>query len=260
MKLIDHDLHIHTALSSCCLDKENQIPQKIIPAAEKMGLEIIGFSDHCWANPNLTPSDWYKSQDESQVLKLRRSLESIDTDIKVMGGIEGETVAPGKFGLTKGFAQSLDYVLLSCSHFHMDGFVETPSSRDPRIVGKALVRFFESAVNSGLPTSIAHPFMPLGYIDILDGIIGSIPDSTFHDVFIQAAENKVALEITLDYIPGPQDKWSAETPLRFLNLAREAGCQFTLGSDAHTPERFKRVGELSKIIMKLGLTKQNFLL
>ena len=60
--MIDHDMHIHTYLSSCCGDKENQRPAKIIALAAEMGLKTIGFADHIWENPNIEPSDWYRPQ------------------------------------------------------------------------------------------------------------------------------------------------------------------------------------------------------
>jgi len=97
---IDHDLHIHTYLSSCCGDKENCTPAKILARAEETGLRTIGFADHMWANPDVTPNDWYAAQGEEQIARLRADLAEVSTDVRVLVGCETETAATGKFGIT----------------------------------------------------------------------------------------------------------------------------------------------------------------
>ena len=47
----NHDLHVHTYLSSCCINKAGHTPRSIIELAEKMGVTTIGFADHVWATP-----------------------------------------------------------------------------------------------------------------------------------------------------------------------------------------------------------------
>lgn len=260
MTIIKHDIHIHSFLSACCPDKDNQVPEKIIKKAEQIGLETIGFADHCWANPALRPSSWYEPQNERQIIRLKNALASIETDLRVMVGIEAETVAPGQFGVTPEFAESLDYVLLSCSHFHMKDFVQGPTDNQPKTVAEYLVTFFKSAINSGIPTSIAHPFLPFGFTEIFDDTIKSISDSTFTELFSQAKENGIGIEITLSYFPHGSGNWSLETPLRFLSLAKDAGCKFTFGSDAHTLDRLDRISELSYFTENLDLSQENILI
>jgi len=121
---ISHDLHIHTYLSSCCSDKDHHRPGPILALAEEMGLRTLGFADHLWMNPAVTPSSWYRPQDHTQVARLRADLAAVSTPLRVLVGCEADMISPGKFSITPAFAESLDFVLLAASHFHMTGLVD----------------------------------------------------------------------------------------------------------------------------------------
>ncbi|MBU0512853.1 MAG: hypothetical protein KJ638_14285 [Chloroflexi bacterium] len=266
MPIIDHDIHLHTYLSSCCSDKEHHRPGAIITLAEEMGLNTIGFSDHIWANPDLEPNDWYRPQDESQISRLRSNLAAVSTDIRVLIGCEADTAAPGKFSITPEFAQGLDYVLLACNHFHLKDVVQQPESDSAYDIARHILAFFISGVRSGLATSIAHPFVPYGYLHQYDQAIATISEAEFLDTFGIASEMGVGIEITVSFFPPkpeqdspPQPCWNIETPIRVLSLAKQAGCKFTFGTDAHCPERQRRLPELSFFEKILGLTGRDVL-
>ncbi|MCK5849343.1 MAG: hypothetical protein KAH23_00405 [Kiritimatiellae bacterium] len=260
MIAINHDLHVHTYLSSCCGDKENQTPGKILALAEEMGLDTIGFLDHVWTNTKVEPSGWYRSQDERQIILLRSDLAPLSSTVRVLVGCEADTIAPGKFSITKEFAESLDYVGLSCSHFHMKKFVQQPKDDSPRSVGEHLVMFFVSAIKSGLATVIVHPFKPFGYENQYDNAIATLSDAELFDAFSMAAELNVAIEITTSFLPPIEEKadskvsgWSIETPFRVLSLAKAAGCKFSFGSDAHSLARMKQLPKLEIFSRHLDL-------
>lgn len=257
---LDHDLHVHTYLSACCKEKEQQTPRAILSLAGEMGVNTVGFADHVWVNPHLSPSDWYRPQDAKQILKLRADLAAISTGVRVLIGCEAEMIAPGKFGITPEFAEELDFVLLACSHFHMHGFVEQPESNAPRHLGEHMLKFFRSGVSSGLATSIAHPLLPCGYLDGFDKAVDSISDEEFLDVFGLAHDQGVAIEITTGFlVPDTHQPFSIETPIRFLSIAKQAGCTFTLGTDAHSPEAQRRLPDLAALIRSIGVTDNDVL-
>ena len=259
-----HDLHIHTYLSACCADKARQTPSNILRQTAGMGLETIGFADQVWVNPELAPSRWYRPQDAGQIEKLRNDLAATETPLRVLVGCEAETIAPGRFGITSAFAESVDYVLLACSHFHMTNFVEQPISRTPRAVAEHLLRFFRSAVQSGLADIIPHPFYPCGFLDLYDAAIAAIPDAEFLEAFGLAAECGVAVEITTAFFPPSQGcfpgrpEFSLNTPMRALQLAKQAGCRFSLGSDAHRPDEMNSLPRLKCFLDSLSLTPKDF--
>jgi len=255
---IAHDLHVHTYLSSCCRDKERMTVANILSAAAARGLRTVGFSDHIWTNASVPPSAWYRPQDATQIRRLRNDLAALSpSTVRVSVGCEADMRAPGQFSITPDFAACLDHVLLSCSHFHMKGFVEQPADTSPRAVAEHLVAFFVSGVRSGLATSIAHPFLPIGDTARLDAILGSLSDAELTDALGVAAENRVALEITINFLPkpGPEPTFSLETPVRLLTLAKAAGCRFTFGTDAHDLQTLDRLPELQPLVARLGLAE-----
>jgi len=263
MSLVDHDLHVHTYLSSCCHDSATHRPAAILRMAAEMGTRTVGFADHVWANPDLETSGWYRAQDETQIARLREDLRSVTTDVRVLVGCEAETVAPGAFGITRGFAASLDFVLLACSHFHMKRLVARPAREDARGVAVHTREFFVSAARSGLATVIPHPLMPCGYEGIFDEVVAALSDDEVVDTFGVAAEAGVGVEITTSFLPpapgGTGPSWSVETPLRLLELAKKAGCLFTFASDAHDLEMLKRLPELEEFADRLGLSERDIL-
>ncbi len=250
---IEHDLHIHTYLSSCCVEKELQTPKNIISLAEKMGMKTIGFADHLWMNPSIPANDWYKPQDENQITRLKQNLSTIKTGVRVLVGCEADTMGPGKFSITKEFAKTLGYVLLSCSHIHLDNF-DQPKSLAPRDMAEHLVKMFLSGVESGIPTAIAHPFALFGPLHgRSDGLISTLSDTELFDMFSVAKKNKVAIEINAAAVALRSE------PVRLITNAKKAGCKFTFGSDAHGPAGQRALLNLEPFLNKTGITEDDIL-
>ena len=73
---VNHDLHCHSTLSSCCGD-EKQTIQAIYNRAVRQGLETQCITDHLWDNAVPEPSNWYAPQDIDHVKKGKAELEVI---------------------------------------------------------------------------------------------------------------------------------------------------------------------------------------
>ncbi len=257
-----YDIHVHTSLSECCSDKENQRPEKLLGIAEDMGLRLIGFSDHVWDNPEIKPNFWYEPQNSSRILAMRNNLPFDSEGIRILVGCEGETIAPGKFGVTRYLVEKLDFCLLACSHFQISDFVAQPSDTTPRGVAKHVLEFFMSAVESGLATAIPHPMLPIGYTAIFDEMLESISNGELYDAFAAASGMNVAIEVTLAFFPPVIEgraKWSMETPIRLLGIARQAGCKFTFASDAHKPDDFRSLGKIAQLLDAAGISEKDML-
>ena len=229
-----------------------------------MGLKTIGFSDHIWTNKRIKPDNWYSLQNEKHTITLCKDLKSISTPLQILVGCEADTIAPGKFSITKEYSEKLDYVNLSCSHFHMKQLVLQPKDETSQSVGKHLLSFFNSAVKSGIATNIVHPLLPFGYENQYDSIIESISDNELYDNFAAAAEQNIGIEITVSFIPKVKkirnkqySMWSIETPLRVLTLAKNAGCKFYFASDAHSLKEMKKLTMLGFFVKKLSLIEDD---
>ena len=89
--------------------------------------------------------------------------------------------------------------------------------------------------------------------------VAAISDAEFLDAFSLAAEHRVGIEVTTAFLPSSGLSFSSETPVRFLSLAKEAGCRFTFGTDAHDPESQKRLPELASLVRAIGITARDLL-
>ena len=116
---------------------------------------------------------------------------------------------------------------------------------------------FAEVVELEVSTGVAHPFLPCGFVEQTDEIIGEIGDGAFADVFGRAAERGVSLEITTGAFPsingGETDGHHDDTFLRVYAVAMEAGCVFHLASDTHSLAGMGRVPQLAGGARQLGL-------
>jgi histidinol phosphatase-like PHP family hydrolase len=122
-----------------------------------------------------------------------------------------------------------------------------------------MMKFLESGARCGLIDILAHPCLPLGFMEVYDEVIASVPDNHFLDAFSLAAANNIGIEINAGFLPRSGRNFSLETPTRVLSLAKQAGCKFTFGSDSHSLENLHWVLYLEVFVESLGLTQDDIL-
>ena len=129
-----------------------------------------------------------------------------------------------------------------------------------KFVSDFMVNSFRSLMNNEtlktysdiVPVSVAHPFQPVGSWPQRAAMVELISDDTFGELFEMAAKRGIGLEIN----------GSAKTPetQRICTIAKECGCKFTLGSDAHSREVLKtKIFETDAGTDALGLTEYDFM-
>ena len=111
------------------------------------------------------------------------------------------------------------------------------------------------------------PFHKVGIAHLLCGLM-SKPDDLLNTMqrislleaerlFKKAAKLGVGIEINADDVKHFEDE-TREISLRIFQIAKECGCKFYLGSDAHHPGDFETCNErFAKAIDLLGLTQQD---
>lgn len=254
--MISHDIHVHTNLSKCSSDKE-AIPERYIDYAKKLGIKVIGFSDHFWDSLVEGASDWYRSQDFDHIMQINKMLPKEIDGIKVMVGCETEYCGDGKIGIDPSTAKKLDFVLVPISHVHMKGFVEPEWVTTPEDVAKLMVGYFKDVLEFDFITGIAHPFYPLGY-DNVDEILSYISNEEFKECFDMAAKKGVSIELNSCHFPSIKGReTSMHSDKSFANMfsiAKDMGCKFHYGSDAHSLEALGRIVKFRKIAEDLGIT------
>lgn len=226
---ITSDLHVHTNLSSCA--KPEAEVESYLKICRETGIKTIAFTNHFWDGTVPGASGWYRPQDLEHVLKLREQLPADSDGVRILFGCETEYVGGGKVAITPDTAKSFDWVLIPPDHFHMKGFTLPASVTDPAEVREYLIRYFMdvAAIELGVPTGIAHPFMPLGSPD-REAVIAGITDAQYRECFTFARERGKSIELNSGVLkPGTGEY------VRMMTAANECGCSFHIGSDAHTP-------------------------
>lgn len=261
--VVDHDLHVHTTLSSCCGDPECTAG-KLLRRAEVLGLRTIGFADHMWDNPACPPSDWYAPQTYEHIARVRDDIAATGSPVRALVGCESDFFGPDNIGITPEVAARLDFVLLPCSHLHMEHAFGKSSRRRPAETARLLTDLFAGAVAAGVATGIPHPFVPCGRWERqTDEIIACISDEQFADLFGRAAERGISIEVHPGhFLPGHDDDTARrrrETFFRVLTIARDAGCRFHFASDAHQLIELDKVTRLAPYAAQLALTADHIL-
>ena len=105
--IVDHDLHIHSFLSSCSKDPE-QNKERLLEYAEDNKLTHICITDHLWDSAVEGASKWYTPRNIehiSEILPLPRSKK-----VKFYFGCETELDKNMTLGLAKENLDKFDFI------------------------------------------------------------------------------------------------------------------------------------------------------
>lgn len=229
----DHDLHIHSRLSPCSGD-ENQTPARILEYAVENGLSTVAVTDHFWDSEIEGVSDWYKPLN---IECLSKSLPLPKADgVRFLFGCETDMDINGRIGLKKENFSLFDFVIVSTTHFHMEGFT-VPKNMTMTERKERYVRRFYQLLESDLPFSklgLAHLTCNLinhasqkAHIETVD----MVPDSEFYNIFRGIAAAGLGVELNLYTAWYTDDELSRV--MRPYRIAKDCGCKFYFGSDSH---------------------------
>ncbi len=244
-----HDLHIHTTLPRCA--REDAAPGGYLSEIRRRPFTVAGFADHLWDSDVPGASDWYRPQDIPHVLSLRRELADVTIPgVRLLFGCETEYIGNGVVGLTPEHAALFDFVLVPANHFHMEGFVRPAGMEGSDELRRLFLDRFLEVCEIDFAFGIAHPFVPIGFFDRGEELLAGIPDRLFEECFRAAAEKRKSIELNLSIFrkmpPGALREYE-----RVMTIARECGCRFHTGSDAHGlgqfgEETFRAGGEFAR--------------
>ena len=254
--VVDHDLHIHTHLSVCSLDPE-QTADAILEYAVKNGLKTVCVTDHCWGstqpnNVGFYNGNYIAKQDiahVSQILPLPQA-----DGVSFRFGCETEIDADLNIGVTADDFGVFDFVIIPTTHLHMFPFESVERS------ATAYIKRYEKILESGLPYErIGVPHLTTKLIAPEDNwkkVLELVPDAEFFRLFKRTAELGVGVELNAgDFASYDEDEM--KFCMRVFFIAKECGCKFYLGSDAHTPQGLKRIPVFRKAIDLLDLKEED---
>ncbi len=236
---VDHDLHIHSGLSLCSNDPE-QTNERILSYARENNFKTVCITDHFWDESVGGASEWYSSQNYAHLAKAK-PLPQWD-GINFLFGCETEL----RWDMTLGISENIDkfdFIVIPTTHFHAGNFTMAPEDlKDSTTRAAAWVNKLDAVLEMNLPfhkIGIAHLTCGLiaptreEYLQVLS----QIPENRMKILFEKAAQLGVGIELNaasaLTFSPD-----EADIVLRPYRIAKQAGCKFYCGSDAHHPEDF----------------------
>ena len=246
--ITDHDLHIHTQLSSCSRDPEQTV-ENILAYGKDNGFTTLCLTDHMWDSAVPSPSDWYRPQSLEHIREVLPLPES--EEITCLFGCETELDKNCTLGISREAIDTLDFVIIPTTHLHMNGFT---CRGDEGIEERAALwcSRLEAVLNMDLPfhkIGIAHLTCHLMMKDHTIELLNSIPDAEYRRLFARAAKLGVGIELNFSSIG--RNEADLEAELRPFRIAKEEGCKFYFGRDAHHPKDFLQAKENFEHIVDL---------
>ena len=233
----DHDLHLHSSVSPCSGDPA-QTPARILQYACDNGLKTICLTDHYWDETVPAP---YGVGVGVPTARLKSVLPLPQTEgVRFLFGAETDMDRDLTIGVGPEMAKELDFIIVPLNHLHMTGF-SCRGDEDAAGRARLIVRRFEALLASSLP------FYKVGLAHFTDGLIypggkntdvlNNIPDTEYRALFGEAARLGMGVELNMPAAKADLRvmNWEEDRDeLRVYVLAREEGCKFYFGSDAHT--------------------------
>jgi putative hydrolase len=198
------DLHSHSEWS----DGTTPI-ELMVDAARTLGREYLALTDH---SPNLTVANGLTAERLTEQLEVVARINERHDDFRLLSGIEVDILESGELDQTPEMLGRLDVVVAS---------VHSKLRADSATMTKRMLGGIEARHTNVLGHCTGR---------LVTGSRGTRPESEFdaERVFAACAANDVAVEINSR--PERQDP-----PDNLIQLALEAGCLFSIDTDAHAP-------------------------
>lgn len=232
----DHDLHIHSQISSCSNHPE-QTNQRILQYAQENGLATICLTDHFWDDAVEGASDWYFPQNYAHISKAKPLPQT--EEIKFLFGCETELNKFLTVGISREKLDFFDFIIIPTTHFHMRDYTLFPEEiATPEDRAKAWVKRLDAVLNMDLPfhkIGFAHLTCSLLAPTAEDyhGMLTAIAEAEMERLFTKVAQKGAGVELNADDF---KFKYGCpENVLKVYQIAKKCGCKFYMGSDAHTP-------------------------
>jgi len=220
-ELCRNNMHTHSVYSKC--SKPEMIFEDMIKAAESYGLETLAITDHSDLHDEINSVANYR--------KLKKRLEKIDTNVRVVIGAEMSAYGVGKFAEPYRIDKEIEFCNYSCVHYHLD-FWEQPSDRSPRGYAEHMLKVLDALFETDRADCIAHPFSP-GKMKFFnksesEEMLRSITDTELGDIMLKGEKAECAWELHKSSVICYPEFFR-----RFFYVGKEAGVHFSVGTDAH---------------------------
>ncbi|MCZ2402224.1 PHP domain-containing protein [Paenarthrobacter sp. Z7-10] len=198
------DLHSHSNFS----DGGSPV-ELMVDAAVLLGRQYLALTDH---SPNLKIANGLSAERLDKQLELLAQLDDGRNGFRLLAGIEVDILESGDLDQTPQMLDKLDVVVAS---------VHSKLRSDRQTMTRRML----SGIRDPHTNVLGHCTGQL-----VQGSRGTRPPSDFDAelIFAACAENEVAVEVN----SRPERR---DPPDELIQLALEAGCLFSIDSDAHAP-------------------------
>jgi len=247
---IDHDYHIHSYLTPCAGHPPAQNAENILAYGKRMGMKHLCITDHFWDSENVSPmeSAWFKNYGYPYVSRILPL--PADEECKLHLGCETDMDLFFNVGVSDKLYDKLEFIIVATSHLHAPGW--TVREDNTSVADRAAIYMERNhkLLDMDLPfrkVGLAHPTCELidykctgSYLDILN----YVTDKEYRELFSRAAAVGMGIELNMTL-----EEASQEAALRPYRIAKDCGCKFYLGSDAHTPGGLEGARERFEIMI-----------
>ncbi|MBR3767272.1 MAG: PHP domain-containing protein [Clostridia bacterium] len=244
--IADHDFHIHSTVSRCCKD-ENQTPETILQYAKENNFKKICLTNHFWDESVKSEAEWIEEHGYkylTSVLPLPKA-EGID----FLFGAELDMDYNFVLGISRERLNELDFVTVATTHMHLAGNSVRTKIMTPEEGAKIWLEKIRELLKKDLPfhkMGIAH--MTCGHImkEKTSEVIKLLKTEDLYEVFSDCAKKGMGIELNTKTIFNSEEE--KDILMRPYYIAKDCGCKFYLGSDAHkvsaltsAKENFERI-------------------
>ena len=245
------DFHIHTNISPD--GSKDSTLENIVKAAEALGMEEIGLTDHvnAYCEGALGFKSWGEFRDPGAHRQLCETIRAVKSRVRLYASWEVDYFDGGRYSFDPlRHLPMLDYVLLG---HHYISHVENES---PAFLADYLMRITMEMACEPYANIIAHPFYFPPPAQRHGAILSCLSDEHILEVFQSIKENGKAAEITpFQFNVESRD---VEQMKRVYALARTTGVKFTLDSDAHAISDMLGGLRCLYVLAELGFTDDDF--
>ena len=241
---IDHDLHIHSFLSTCSSDPE-ETPEAILRYGEQNDMQALCLTDHFWDRSVHCAGGWYRPQDFEHISLSKPLPQGKNT--KFYFGCETEIHISGELACPPERFGDFDFIVIPTTHLGSVGLTISEEDHNDldRNVRVWVDRLEKILDRDDLPyekIGIAHLACPLinkeHFLEVLD----RLKEDDLERLFAKASARGCGIEINYgDFLIKATD---AERVARIFRVAKSCGCKFYLGSDAHHPNELEKAPEV----------------
>lgn len=252
----DHDFHIHSTVSSCCHD-EKLTPLAIFEYAVKNDYKRICLTNHFWDETVPSRATWHpahRSENIKSVLPLPQS-----ENVRFLFGVETDMDFDNVLGIGEKWLKELDFIIVATTHLHLAGHTVPEKLTTPQQAAFHWFDKIEALLKMDLPfrkMGIAHLTCGHVFESRTPEVIALLPDDHLYRVFGDCAKKGIGIELNMKTL-GMSDE-SKQILLRPYYIAKDCGCKFYLGSDAHSTNNLASAKEnFEDVITTLDLKESD---